>query len=312
VIQWRKIIFQEYIDVSIFMVLTMFYYKQNDSEYLTDHLENDNQGYFSSCREGDIDPAHGKRINVLIENGADFIVYLDQDLNIRYAVSMDYGKMSEFYGRVLNKAARLEGLADTSFMNKKQIKEYRSMLGSAIARMYEHESEETIFENLQKAELFLTNRVTETARIWYLSSASVSLFLLTASFLFILFYKSELLVASWIHYPLSIYTGGLGAYLSIIMNSKKIAVNPSSGRIIHFLESNTRLIIGMIGGLFITILISSKIFNPEIHGNSIMTFIIFSFAAGFSERMVPNFINQIERTISTDKKKEAFKNKMEQ
>jgi len=256
---------------------------------------------FDFLREGDIDPALGKKIDVLVENGGDFIVYLDSELNIQYAVSKSYDGLSQYYGQVLNKVAELEGLSDRSFMTKKQIKEYRSMIGAAIARMYEHDTGEVIFGILEKAEYFLKSRVTETARIWYLSSASLMFLLLTIGYS--LFYilaerrnDSELLT-----FTSSILLGAAGAYLSVIMNSKKITVNPSSGRIIHFFESVTRLLIGMIGGFFTALVFSSGMVNIGSPGNRGMTILIFSFVAGFSERMVPNLIHQFESSNGNGK-----------
>jgi hypothetical protein len=248
---------------------------------------------FGSLREGDMDPALGKRIEVLIENGKEFIVYLDPEMNIQYAVASSFQVLSSSYGKVLNKVAELEGLADRSFMNRKQIKEYRCMIGAAIARMYEDESPSVIFEMLDKAEYFLKSRVTETARIWYLSSASVMIIILLCIYLTVLiitgFNTSYLF-----QFTSSVMIGAAGAYLSLIMNSGKIIVNPSSGKILHFFESITRLIIGMIGSFFVSLMVYSGIVNPGIREHKFINMLIFSFIAGFSERMVPNLIHHFD------------------
>jgi hypothetical protein len=180
-------------------------------------LKND----FKGLREGDFDPVLGKKIEVLIENGGNFIVYLDPDQNIQYAAGQSYKFFSEHYGRVLNKVSELEGLSDRSFMTKKQVREYRCMIGAAISRMYEHDSREVIFEMLEKAEYFLRSRVTETASIWYLSSASILMFILITTWIFIFFLPPE-----YYNFNLQLFfsgtvAGAAGAYLSLIMNSKR-------------------------------------------------------------------------------------------
>lgn len=278
----------------------MFYYSSSKRESSSGSEESKN---FDFLHEGDMEPVLGKKIAVLIENGRDFIVYLDPEMNIQYAVSPFYGSLSQFYGMVLNKVAELEGLADSSFMTKNQIKDYRSMLGAAIARMYEHESCDVIFSILDKAEYFLKSRVTETARIWYLSSASAAM-MLTVIIYFLCFYFVVPVPEHTHIFASGIIMGAAGAYLSLIMNTKKINVNPSSGRTIHFFESITRLIIGMIGGFFTALVFFSGIINPGGSGNRFINILIFSFTAGFGERIVPNLINHFENQSTEINQKE--------
>jgi hypothetical protein len=289
------------------------FYHGNIKREIKNHSRTRSFSSFDSLKEGDIDPALGKRIEVLIENGRDFIVYLDPELNIQYAVSPSYHSFSASFGEVLNKVAELDGLADRSFMTPKQIKEYRSMIGAAIARMYENNTPSIIFEMLDRAEYFLKSRVTETARIWYLSSASLVILGLSALYIFL--YSCGYLQERYLFkFVSSMITGAAGAYLSLIMNSRKIIVNPSSGKIIHFFESIMRLIIGMIGSFFVSLLVYSGIINPGIKGDIFTNMLIFSFIAGFSERMVPNLIHHFEggngngsSNGSHTKQKEIFK-----
>jgi hypothetical protein len=270
----------------------MFYYRKNKREK-KEKLPKSISGAFELLKEGDIDPVLGKQIEVLIENGEDFIVYLDSELNIQYAVSSSFRTFSASYGEVLNKVAELDGIADISFMTKRQVKKYRCMIGAAIARMYENNDKSIIFEMLDKAEYFLKSRVTETARIWYLSSASlIILFLICMYIIYILFIGIS--SKNSFEFISCILTGAGGAYLSLIMNTKKITVNPSSGRVIHFFESITRLITGMIGSFFVSLLIYSGIINPGVKEDLFINMLIFSFIAGFSERMVPNLIHHFE------------------
>jgi hypothetical protein len=268
----------------------MFYYG-NNSEETGNQPRSRSFSNFGFLREGDIDPALGKKIEVLIENGKDFIVYLDAELNIQYAVSPAYHTFSGSYGEVLNKVAELEGLADRSFMTKKQIKEYRCMIGAAIARMYENNAPAVIFAMLDRAEYFLKSRVTETARIWYLSSASIAIFFLLLAYIILLNYMQEKLIREFLS---GVIIGAAGAYLSLIMNSRKIIVNPSSGKVIHFFESITRIIIGMISSFFVSLLVYSGILNPGLKDDILTNMLILSFIAGFSERMVPNLIHHFE------------------
>jgi hypothetical protein len=270
----------------------MFYFRKNKRERKKKPGK-DKSGAFDLLKEGDIDPVLGKKIEVLIENGGDFIVYLDSELNIQYAVSSLFRIFSASYGEVLNKVAELDGLADLSCMTKRQVKKYRCMIGAAIARMYENNDKTIIFEMLDKSEYFLKSRVTETARIWYLSSASfIILFLVCMYIIYISFIGIS--NKNSFEFISCILSGAGGAYLSLIMNTKKITVNPSSGRVIHFFESITRLIIGMIGSFFVSLLVYSGIINPGAKDDLFINMLIFSFIAGFSERMVPNLIHHFE------------------
>jgi hypothetical protein len=260
-----------------------------------------NHKSFESLKEGDTDPVLGKMIEVLIENGNNFIVYLDQQLKVRHSVSTSYEKFPESYGEVLNRIALLDGLTGRSFMSRKEMLEYRCMTGTAIARMYENASEEIIFEMLESAEEFLNCRITETARILYFASATAAVLCLLACYILISLSESFCSGTAY-EFISGIMTGAAGAYLSLIMNSKKRNVNPASGCTIHFFESVTRLLIGMIGSFFISLLVYAGFLNPGINNDVFMNILIFSFIAGFSERMVPNIIHHFEGGNGNGKK----------
>jgi hypothetical protein len=262
---------------------------------------------YKDFHEGDDDPATGKKIVKIIMTDPTFIVFLDKEMRVEWNVTDEYentyGGYSDYYGKTLNKATLLEGLSSTFKMTKGQKKEFGLLVGNAIARMLEKSEQPVIIESLTNAETFLNDRMKEKAKIWFLSSSFLTLFLASIS---IILY-STFLNNNYTYQNINIFElflstcfGALGAMISIIRRSNKLNINLSSGRTIHYIEGTTRILVGMIGALLLFLLIKADIFLGILSTSSYSFSFLLSIcmAAGGSERLVPSLIKQAEEILT--------------
>lgn len=257
---------------------------------------------YALYRAGDIDPASGKKIVNIIACEPAFIVYLDEDYRIEWSVTEKYETYSKLYGEVLNKVAQLEGISEVFDMAKKQKREYRLLLGAAIGRMLEKEKSEVIRQALQTADTYLKDRITETARIWYLSaSLLVTLSLLLFVLLTWIFQDIFISRFGWLTLEaiLAIWMGALGALISVVSRSNKLSVNVSAGRTIHYVEGATRIVFGMLGALLVILAVKGDLLLGVIASspNSFFALLAVCLAAGASERIAPSIIKQVEGLV---------------
>lgn len=99
-------------------------------------------------------------------------------------------------------------------------------------------------------------------------------------------------------------TGGVGALFFVVQRSNKILMDPAAGRWIHYLESCSRILAGVLGAFLIALAIKENILlgvttdlSPS---NSFIILLVLCFCAGASERLVPGFIKKIEDSSSPD------------
>lgn len=176
-----------------------------------------------------------------------------------------------------------------------------------MARILDDEDETTANELLDHTQEYLKIQGLENARIWYAIGA-----LLLACVFFILagliwFNKSYLI--SWINKEvfeiiIGAITGGVGALFFVVQRSNKILMDPAAGRWIHYLESCSRILAGVLGAFLIALAIKENILlgvttdlSPS---NSFIILLVLCFCAGASERLVPGFIKKIEDSSSPD------------
>jgi len=277
-------------------------------EEFRDQRRVENYAYF---REGDIDPSSGKKIAKLIMSNPDYIVYLDPDLRIEWAVTEGYEdgnkKYSELFSEVVSKVIELEGLSESVSLPKSQMMEYRTLLGAAIVVMLERDKPEIIREVVKKAEAYLKDRMAEKARKWYL----ISSFAYTGIYLLVMLIVLHAGTYDdlWSHILPGTTMGALGALVFIVSRSQQLFVNISAGQTLHFLESAARIIVGILGGLLAALAVKADILLGifESSKEPLALLLILCFVAGASERLVPSLIKHVEGMMEKEKKEPGSK-----
>ncbi len=270
-------------------------------------------------REGDPDPYNpAKKIEYMVQRTPFYQIFLNEDLMIRWK----FGDRSTYlsmtgpnWAEILNRLARLEAMPIAHLSRVIQFA-FRRQLGEAIARGIHDDTEKATpelialcdkaaLEGLSEAEAYLRTRNAEVARQWYLEAGLVGL---VSAVLFLL---AVALFSSWIRpYPDRLLAenllyaagfGALGAGLSQITRLGSFPVDPGAGVTIYRLESAARFAAGIVGGVFVSLLLSAQVIGAPFTDPSKgrLFALALSLVAGASERMVPNIIGNMEK-LGTD------------
>lgn len=99
--------------------------------------------------------------------------------------------------------------------------------------------------------------------------------------------------------------GALGAMLSLLMGAAKRDYDSGAGVAIHYLEGATRIMAGVLGACFIILGLKSEFLMGFLEkdipdsGKQLYLQLLLGFAAGLSERLVPNFVSNVEAQVQT-------------
>lgn len=269
---------------------------------------------YSLLREHDKEPDTGKIIGKIIMNDHDYIVFLEENGDLEWSVWPERAAKidSDIFGEVVSKVTELEGLSETFDMSEQQKMESKILLGAALVLMFEKAKAQPIREVLKKAETYVTDRMTEAARKWYLSTSSlVTLVAIIGMFLIALLHSrvTDFIGPTGYDVLLGTGMGAIGALISVITRSNKLFVSLSAGRTIHRLEAGARVIVGMLGALLIALAVKSEIFFSVLNtaSNPLAVLLTVCTVAGASERIVPSLIKKVENITEEEKAKNGSK-----
>ena len=253
-------------------------------------------------REGDRDEELNKTVRILIaEKTGEFIVYLDENLDVEWNYDETKIVHEDGWGEVFNRVSLLEAIPIRELAPETQ-QSFRCMAGEAIARLLVHHDITAAKQILDKAESFVNARNLELARRWYLSAAGLpcGAFLLLAIVGW--FYREPLIAAS----NLTAFTallaacfGGIGAGVSVLLRIKTIPFDASAGREAHRLDGFVRVVTGVVGGVIAALAIRADLAGGFIQSLShpFLATMVTCLVAGASERLVPDLIERLEGTF---------------
>lgn len=99
-------------------------------------------------------------------------------------------------------------------------------------------------------------------------------------------------------WALTLLFGTLGSYFSIWTRYGKLVMTGLSTKVLHFLETLTRLIIGAISASVLILAVKCGIILPNMAETAPLWFIgLTGFAAGFSERIIPSLMEAFSKQV---------------
>jgi len=145
------------------------------------------------------------------------------------------------------------------------------------------------------------------ARLSYLSGSILLVFVLIILSIFSYYIRATSLFINNIEFFNLLFAStfaSLGGFLSISLKIRSVVVDRGLGKIAYFLYGAERIIISIIGGVFIFILIKGDLIFGFIGDGKSQIYAIMAFCllAGFSETLVPNTLKNLEK--SPDKSNE--------
>jgi hypothetical protein len=258
---------------------------------------------FARLKEGDQELVHGKKIEHLICKHRDYIVYLDSDLYVFWAIDDDFKKDWKNYsqfGEVVNEVSYLEAI-DVTSLPTHQVASYRRMLGEAVARLLDTQNPDQAKAVLEKARSYINARSSENARLWYLTASLQA----TAGAVIVVL----LIWAAKAYLPLGFRTlsiilgvgaGALGAFLSILLRSHTVPLDISASKRLYRFEGFAKVLAGMIGALLVALGVEAKFLFGNINSSEgqLELILVLCIVAGASERLIPSIIRNVELAAS--------------
>ena len=220
-----------------------------------------------------------------------YIVWIDPDFDIDWICNQQLSPES----RTCVSIAEAVGARRCKHLPREQVLELKRLVGQAIVSAIEGQAEQSRKLALD-AEKFLKDRTVERSRSWTLTSAHIFVIIFSLIVLvpfFRLQAASNSQTADSLLLLLAIQGGIVGAYLSVLQKAGTGQWDAAAGRMIHHIEVMTKLIAGGIFGGLAFALCRSVHAPPSLKGivPDSYSALVFGFAAGFIERLIPKMIS---------------------
>jgi hypothetical protein len=242
----------------------------------------------------------------LIRSAENFIVFIDDDLDIDWITSPEYDakghKDNERHNSILNDAASLEATPCDGLRADMRLL-FKRLIGEGITRSLEHDYVSAA-KMLEEAGAYVEARSKETSRFWYLSGSFGLVVPLAVTGIALWLVRKVALeafgfTAFWL--ALSVVAGALGAVMSVIERSGKLQFDCSAGRALHYMEAASRISIGALSGFVAALGVRAElILGPLARGEKLPAIMmIAAIAAGTGERLATSIISTIGASHAT-------------
>jgi hypothetical protein len=243
--------------------------------------------------------------DTIVSLTAHYIVYVGVKKSLYWQTTDSYDKTfrtnAKFnatkHNLIFTEAAILQAAAKRKEFTSDAVEELLCLNGNALTCVFEVDYEGAQ-KTLDVAKQFFRERSEEISRSWYILASFVMAF--TFIIIGVLVWICRIQFNAWLGTTitwlfLASSAGATGALLSVILRSGKLNFDPSSGRILHYLEGASRIWAGALSGIVVTLAIKSGIFLGTIASAQTNTFVILAaVAAGASERFATSIISKIE------------------
>jgi hypothetical protein len=253
-----------------------------------------------NLKAGDVDPELGKTILEIVLCTEHFIVYVDKALAIQWHTTDDH-EPPEHCGEVLNLVATLE--AQSAFLKgKPTLFDYRKRIAEGLVRCLDGNPKEASIAVLKEVALELKARNKEVSWHWYFQASyyvTLGLSALFAVFWLCRSYVTAKIGANAFEVILGTICGSFGALLFATARSKRLILDANAGASLHRLEGLARTGAGLIGALLVALAIKAGLIlgGATFSGSKLALLLCFCIVAGASERLVPNIVTTLERTV---------------
>jgi len=236
-----------------------------------------------------------------------FIVFINHDGDVDYKTigQCDQKLLSKDCGKILSRIAVLEAVPVSHLPVGTRIA-FRAMLGEGLARSL-HDDHANAKSLLDAANQFVSARNQEVARRWFVCATSLAVVgaLCAAA---VMWLNRESLTATWgEHYiPIAVgcAAGATGAYFSVLTRAAKIPLDPTAGRLLHYMEGGGHVVAGMIGAVFVYLAMKAGIVAPKLLDLGLVGQALACMVGGASERLVPTIIRKVDVTKADTAKNE--------
>lgn len=238
----------------------------------------------------------------LVYANDNFVVFIDDEIDVDWETGQEYGNLGSEENELLNDAATVETIPCDHLDAYVKLK-FKRLVGESIARCLSHDHRNARWM-LDAALSYVTARNREKARYWYLKASSIGAALAILMGLIVWFYRDDVILVwgeSAFLLFLATSSGASGAFLSISTRLGSAILDSTAGKTLHYMEAVSRIAVGALSGVLVTLAVNSGMFLPPVLKASrpIWGILLVSMAAGASERLAPSLIEKINAWQTT-------------
>ncbi len=154
-----------------------------------------------------------------------------------------------------------------------------------------------------KASEFLTERTIERSRVWTLMFAHMAVPLIASmlGLIFVALHSDDsrrFLAMGESYLWVAMFGGLLGGYLSLVQKAGRGEWDAAAGRGAHATEVFTKLAAAvLLGAIAFAITQSTRVANPVAATPDPYSIFLFSFGAGFFERLIPKIVSTYSQSV---------------
>jgi len=247
---------------------------------------------FSRLSEGAHDPVLDKDVKWLIDSDDDYIVYIDEQNYVEWTMNSN-DRIPPEAGPILTRVGWLESV-DAEGLEENQLETYKRLIGEGVARLFDG-NVAAAGDAMNAAETWITSRAAEASRLWLLEGSSVALAVATLAYAVTAWRTGldPLVHGSFVSVTGALF-GALGAWFSILQRSGSENLDLGAGRRVRRVEGLSRVLTGVVGGFFVSLLMSAGyLLSAEITAKRPFFFAV-CIVAGLSERLVNSLVDNVE------------------
>lgn len=246
---------------------------------------------------------------LICEKEQEYIVFLDVDKELDWYLTdsgEEKAKKNNFYS-ILTDIAIISHKPSNMQLSKKQKQQMNCLLGNALVQAIEGRKG-AAKKSVEEAENYLVEREYEITRKWFVEFSSLIFGILLI--LYLIFINKNLGSDAIVQYVKYFCYGAVGVFMSILQNNSNINAKCTAGKALVFCEIFSKFVVGMISSIIAITAFKAGVFMTtlveESHKKEFI--LLLGIIAGFSERLVPSLIQQIENEEKYENEKENIDN----
>lgn len=251
---------------------------------------------------GDPEPTGGGKIQTIVFQAFECIVYLDQAHGINWETGEEYTGFPDDFGLISNRVLILEGITKNLFAGRK-LKDINYLLAQGLARVLDDKNSANAIQVLDEFATSLEEQGRQLLKIEFIIASffttSFVLLMLLLTWLF-RWNFSFILGPGAFELVMASYCGGIGAFVSSFIRSLEFKGDIRVPKNIYSFDGALRVFYGLIAGFIIALAIKSNILLGivnDITGSSIYVICFLAAIGGASESFVPSIIKKVEEKV---------------
>jgi hypothetical protein len=246
------------------------------------------------------------RIEAIMIKQKDYIVYLDDKVNIQYLDAPNFSRPTHF-SRIYQAVNEVEMMADLVFRkdkSDKKLRQYKENIAQALVEVLLNDKDIDIARrHLKMVGIKIKAEGIERIRMAYLLTAfTFTAFVLVSllavwilrSFFVVLLHSEQiynLLVAS--------LTGGIGGFISCFIRFRNYRGNIFAGTRMHMFDGFFRIFYGLVAGFIASLAVKANVVGGFL-GGSAVSLVFVAAVAGASEFFVPSLVAKMDSSFISE------------